>query len=97
MGDRFIKIRGQRWKLRFVPNLGDKAGECDYGARVLRIALGQPQEEELDTVVHEILHAAYPDIEEAAVGETGEAIAKVLWRLGWRKAKVRRKIAKWSS
>lgn len=84
-GDRIVTVRGQRWRMRFVPNLGDKAGECDYGSRILRIAQGQPEAEELDTVVHEILHAAYPDIEEDAIGETGEAIAKALWRLGWRK------------
>lgn len=87
-GDRQVRIRGQRWKIRFVPNLGDKAGECDYGLRILRVAQGQSEADELDTVIHEVLHAAHPDLEEAAIGETGEAIAKVLWRLGWRKPKV---------
>jgi len=52
---------------------------------VIRVALGQPEQSELDTVIHEILHAAYPDLEEDAVGQTAEALAKVLWRLGWRK------------
>lgn len=68
-----------------MPNLGDDLGQCDYAQRVIRVALGQSEADELDTVVHEVLHAAYPDLEEIAVGETGAAIAKVLWRLGWRK------------
>ncbi len=84
-GDRTVTIRGQRWRLRFVPNLGEDMGQCDYNLRVIRVALGQSQEDELDTVVHELLHAAYPDTEETAIGETAEAIAKVLLRLGWRK------------
>jgi hypothetical protein len=84
-GDRIVNVRGQRWRLRFVPNLGDKDGECEYGTRVIRVALGQPEQSELDTVIHEILHAAYPDLEEDAVGQTAEALAKVLWGLGWRK------------
>ncbi len=84
-GDRIVTVRGQRWRLRFVPNLGDDLGQCDYAQRVIRVALGQSEADELDTVVHEVLHAAYPDLEEAAIGDTGAAIAKVLWRLGWRK------------
>lgn len=84
-GDRVVTIRGQRWRLRFVPNLGDKDGECEYGTRVIRIALGQSEVNELDTVIHEILHAAYPDLKEEAIARTSEGISGVLWRLGWRK------------
>jgi hypothetical protein len=84
-GDRTITIRGQKWKLRFVPNLGDDAGQCDYASRVIRVAFGQSQEDELDTIVHEILHAAYPDLDEYAVHDTAKAVSRVLWRLGWRK------------
>lgn len=87
-GDRQVTVRGQRWRLRFVPNLGDKFGECDYGQRVIRIAQGQSEEEELDTLIHELLHAAYPDLEESAIHQTAEAVAGVLWRLGWRKPNV---------
>lgn len=69
--DRVVTIRGQRWRLRFVPNLGDEAGESDYGQRFTRMAQGAPEEDELDTVVH----AAYPGFEEQAIHETSEAIS----------------------
>jgi hypothetical protein len=84
-GDRTVTIRGTRWVLRFVPNLGQDAGQCDYGDKVIRIALGQTPKDELDTVVHELLHAAYPDLDEPAVHQTAEGISGVLWRLGYRK------------
>ena len=83
-GDKTVSIRGKRWRIRFVPNLGDKWGECDYESRVLRIAFGQSEKDELDTLIHELLHAA-TELEEDAVGQTAEAIAGVLWRFGWRK------------
>ena len=80
-----LKVRGKTWALRFVPNLGDSAGQCDYTQGVIRIALGQKPQDELDTVIHEILHAAYPDLEESAVAQGAQGVAEALWRLGYRR------------
>lgn len=80
-----LKVRGKKWALRFVPNLGDSAGQCDYTGMVIRIALGQKPQDELDTLVHEIIHAAYPDLEESAVAQGAEGVAEALWRLGYRR------------
>jgi hypothetical protein len=38
----------------------------------------------LDTLVHEVLHAARPELDEEAVDSTATAIAKALYRAGWR-------------
>ena len=38
----------------------------------------------LDTIIHESMHACVPDLDEEAVDETSEDIAKLLWRLGYR-------------
>jgi hypothetical protein len=38
----------------------------------------------LDTTVHEVLHAARPEMSEEAVAETATIIARVLHRLGAR-------------
>jgi hypothetical protein len=35
-------------------------------------------------VIHELLHAAHWDLDELAVEETAEDLARVLWKLGYR-------------
>ena len=80
-----LKVRGKKWGLRFVPNLGDSAGQCDYTGMVIRIALGQKPQDELDTLVHELLHAAYPDLVESAIAEGSLGVSEALWRLGYRR------------
>ena len=84
-GDRILKIRGQRWRLRFVTNLGECEGLCLKDQRLIRIALGYPDERTLDSIVHEILHAALWDLDEEAVEETANAISAALWRVGYRR------------
>jgi len=39
----------------------------------------------LEVLIHEALHAANWDLDEAAVQETAEDIAKILWKLGYRR------------
>ena len=43
------------------------------------------EKDELDTVLHECLHAADWWKDEEWVDEVAEDIARILWRLGWRK------------
>lgn len=84
-GDRIIQIRGQRWRIRFVPNLGDCEGVCEKPTRTIRIALGYPDEQTMDSVIHEVLHAALWDLDEEAVEETANAVSSALAKLGWRR------------
>ena len=85
-GDRILKIRGQRWRLRFVTHLGDAEGICNKEERIIRIALGHPEDRTLDSIIHEILHAALWDLDEEAVSETANAISAALWRVGYRRS-----------
>ena len=51
-----IKILGKYYKLRFVPNLGEDLGQCDYPnetCKTIRIKQGQPVKEEFSTLIHE--------------------------------------------
>lgn len=82
-----VKIGGQRWTLRFIPrSLKRKwVGLCRYSNRTITVEKGLTPLKELDTVIHETLHAALPPIDEAFVGETATEMARILWRLGWRK------------
>jgi hypothetical protein len=84
--DQIITVRGSRWKIRFVPNLGESHGCCNKLQRTIRIALGKDEREMLDSIIHEVLHAALWDLDEEAVEETANAISGALWRLGYRRA-----------
>jgi hypothetical protein len=40
-------------------------------------------EKMLETLIHEMLHAAFPDIAEESVEESAKDLASVLWDLGY--------------
>ena len=52
--------------------------------RKLAIKSGVKGLERLDTIVHECLHACYPDLNEDAVNDGAGDMARLLWRLGYR-------------
>jgi len=80
-------LRGNAWKVRNLALLEiGTLGECDYDARTIRIPIDGDTETELDVCIHEAIHACLPDIDETAVDETATSIARLLWRLQWRKA-----------
>lgn len=81
------KFRDNRITVRFVPRMKNM-GECDSPGtknREIRIREGQKEKDELDTILHEGLHACDFDRAEHAVEETANALSSLLWRLGWRK------------
>lgn len=84
-GDRILKIRGQRWRIRFVPYLGEAEGLCEKPSRTIKIALGKPPQDTMDSIIHEVLHAALWDLDEEAVLTTANAISEALWKLGYRR------------
>jgi len=83
-----ISIRGKRWNLEVVEYLQD--GSCgsidpsDTPQKRILIASNQTPQDQLDTVLHECLHAAFPDLDEEAITESSTDITKVLFRLGCR-------------
>jgi hypothetical protein len=40
----------------------------------------------MDSIIHEVLHAALWDLDEEAVHTTANAISEALWKLGYRKS-----------
>lgn len=81
-----VTIAGKRWMLKFVPRRQRKwRGLCRYDISTIQIEEGQSQVQELDTVIHEVLHASLPPIDETYVAETATDIARILMRLGWQK------------
>lgn len=58
-------------------------GICEYDDQRIRIRDNLDAAQQLDTVIHEFLHASYPFLCEQAVKEPATALAELLRRLGY--------------
>lgn len=74
---RTVYIAGQRWKLRRA-KLNRKYGDCDYATRTIRIDERISGIELLDTLLHELVHARWPDLHEEAVIEFATMATEVI-------------------
>jgi hypothetical protein len=90
-----MRVRlGKRWfTIRESGNLND-FGQCEITQRkdgtverVIRVATWQNEPDELDTWVHEAMHAIWPDKSEAEVAAASAELARLLWRIGYRRTK----------
>ena len=78
-------FRGQRWRFgRLKPPIKGAVGCVDYVDHIMDIPLDGDTLDELDTVIHEGLHAVVPDLVDEVVEQAAGDIALILWRLGWR-------------
>lgn len=82
-----IRIRGKTWS--FVrKKIKGVYGMCDSPEAHKKQISVDPDltgEEELGSILHECSHAAFWDLKEEAIDEATADIARVLWRLGYRK------------
>ena len=80
-------IRNETWSI--VSEVQDgELGFCDHEGergkpRTIGIKDGLTEFEELDTTIHEALHAAYPDLSEEAIDETATDLARLLLARGF--------------
>jgi hypothetical protein len=81
---RAVYINGQRWKVRFC-KLRGRYGDCDYDTKTIRIHHTLTGRELMDTLLHELIHARWPDLLESAVEEFAETLAHVLDLEGFRR------------
>lgn len=82
-----ITLLGRRWRLRRVRGSKD-FGACDppeAPRKEIRVRASLRGMAELDTLLHELLHACNWTLDEDHVDRSASDIAKTLWRLGYRK------------
>ena len=81
------KLRGRYWSIVRAILPRSTLGLCDYAKRTITISTARKVrgELELDTTIHELIHACQPDLAEETVEEVASDIARVLWRLGYRR------------
>lgn len=85
-------FRGKRYKIFFrSPNNKNHLGTCNDEDREIEIRPTLKGEEELDCIVHESLHACFPDIHDYAINEAASSIAEFLTKLGYERVKMRSK------
>lgn len=83
-----VTIRGKRWEFLRKRLNGDYCGWCDApDAPRKKIIVDDRLKgfDELDTILHEIGHAADFDKCEDYVEQVATDMARVLWRLGYRR------------
>lgn len=83
-----VKLCGKYWQLRFT-TLHLHSGECDAPRKrdkEIRIDKRLAGRDQLETLIHEMLHATDWRADEEHVQEAAEDIAAVLWRLGYRRS-----------
>ena len=79
----FHVFRHRRYEIIKVKNY--EAGECNFTSRKIAFNPDVNGKLGLDTAIHEGIHACLPDLDEPAVTQTATDIARLLWRLGYRK------------
>lgn len=79
-----IYIDGQAWKMRFCRVSKDIFGDCDYEEKTIRISNKLTGEEKLNTILHELIHARWPDIAELSVRHFADELAGIVSREGFR-------------
>jgi hypothetical protein len=82
-----VTILGRRWNLRFC-RLKDDYGQCDHPdkpSKEIRINDSADGCVLLESLLHEMLHAANWHLDESFVTDCAMDMGRILWRLGYRK------------
>lgn len=83
----FTLNKSERWLVRFTSLKGDAYG-ITYTRESARPRIvihdGLRGRHRLTILIHELLHAEFPQASEEAVEQAGKDIARVLWSLGYR-------------
>lgn len=81
-----MTVRGRPWTLKWPEEIRGGAcyGLCEHDIHVIDIEKGLGGKKLLEIVIHEMLHAEFPEEDEKAVTQAAEDTAEALWRVGFR-------------
>lgn len=83
-----VKILGRWWQFKREP-IADARGLCDppnMPGKAITVDSRLTGEEELAVTLHECGHAALWALDEDFIDEWSEDVARMLWRLGYRRS-----------
>lgn len=75
-----IDIAGVRWSVSVCRVPRSIHGDCDYAKRRIRVSEKLSSRDRTDTLIHELIHARWPDLSESAVAEFATEITDCLER-----------------
>ena len=81
-----VYVGDRRWSISHVRYPRDRDGDCDWSKRQIRIAANLVGLQLMDALLHELLHARFPDLSEDVVEELASTQAAILRREGFRQA-----------
>lgn len=81
---RTVYIGEQRWKICRQTRLRAAYGDCNYTTRTIRVCSSLRGLDLLDTLIHEVIHARWPDLAEEAVEEVATTLAGIIDAEGFR-------------
>jgi hypothetical protein len=81
---RRVWVGGARWTIRRCRVPADRYGDCCHETRTIRIDARLTGETLCNVILHELIHARWPDLSESAVEEFADELAGVLDREGFR-------------
>lgn len=79
-----IRLRDKYFRMEFVRLPPNTDGSCDMDCRHIKVRKSLRGERQLEVIIHELLHGCHWDLDEQAITETAEDVARVLWRLGYK-------------
>lgn len=88
------RLGGREWDIRFVRSReipSDRWGDCghpDDPNPTIRIRQAVEGRDRMDLILHEALHAIYPDESETKVGRSATELANLLWACGYRRVEL---------
>lgn len=87
-----VNLRGKRFVISRPKRLEpDVLGWCrNHSNPKIAVAYSLNGQEELEILIHEMLHGCYWDMDEEAITDAAEGISKALWRMGYRKKEPKR-------
>lgn len=89
-----VRLGGREWDVRFVRSReipSDRWGDCghpDDPNPTIRVRNAVEGKGRMDLILHEALHAIYPDESEAKVSRTATELANLLWECGYRRVEL---------
>jgi hypothetical protein len=88
------KLGGKEWLIHFVRSReipSDRWGDCghpDDSVPTIRIRRAVDGINRMDLIIHEALHAIYPDESEEMVHRSATELAALLWASGYRRVEL---------
>jgi hypothetical protein len=79
-----VWIAGQRWRIKRCRVPADIHGDCNYQRRIIRISEKLAGEDRLNVLIHEVVHARFPDLGEEPVSEFADTLAAIVHHAGFR-------------